>query len=358
MPPVPPDLTPYLAVLTTWMPGAETRAPKRQVTPGRFDALLVWRGPRGVIRYLIDEKRTLPNQDIQVVIDQLKRWQQHLPRADRGAKLLLVAPTVRPHQAAALEHAGIDYLDRAGNAHLDTAGIMVHVEGRQPASEPLARRGRPNKGWIKTVLTILVRPELVEGPYRPLAEQAQVALGTVAGCMSDLAARGLVHRGKDGRHIPDRQQLVALWVQAYVDVLRPRLQERRFQIRAADKAEVWERLHDVLGKRGVRWALTGADAAERRTHFFRAEETELYAPIGVFDDRTLQNELIAQPAARGGNLLVIEPPAPVAIPPATGDDPPMTPDLLAFAELRYRGTAQALEAAELVLPAAIGDDAR
>lgn len=352
-----PNLQPYLALLATWMPGAETHAPKAAAKLARFDALFAWKGPKGTIRYLIEEKRHLQNQDVRVIIDQLKRWQDRLPVAERGAKLLLVAPTVRPHQATILEQAGIDYVDLAGNAHLAGPGVLVHIEGRQPAKQPVVQRGRPNKGWVKTVLTVLVRPELVAAPYRPLAEQAQVALGTVAGCINDLTTRGLLHEGKDGRRIADRQQLVALWVQAYVDVLRPKLEERRFQIHADNKPEIWEQLRDVLGKRKVRWALTGADAAERRTHFFRAEETEIYAPIHALDDRALQNALVAQPAARAGNLVVIEPPAPVATPPGNANEPPMTPDLLAYAELRYRGTAQALEAAEIVLPAVIGNDA-
>ena len=353
-----PHLQPYLARIAAWMPGAETRAPKAAATFAHFDALLAWRGPKGTIRYLVEEKRHLQHQDVRVIIDQLQRWQGQLPHAERGAKLLLVAPTVRPHQATMLEQAGIDYVDLAGNAHLAGPGVLVHVEGRPPAQQPVVPRGRPNKGWVKTVLTILVRPELVAGPYRPLAEQAQVALGTVAGCITDLAARGLLHKGKDGRRIADRQQLVALWVQAYVDVLRPRLDERRFQIRADDKPEIWQRLRTVLGTRTVAWALTGADAAERRTHFFRAAETEIYAPIGTFDDRTLQHLLVAQPTARAGNLLVIEPPAPVATPPGMANEPPIAPALLAYAELRYRGTAQAREAAEIVLPAVIGNDAR
>ncbi len=353
-----PNLQPYFARLATWMPGVETRAPKAAAKLARFDALLAWKGPKGTVRYLIEEKRHLQHQDVRVIIDQLKRRQDQLPVAERAAKLLLVAPTVRPHQATILEQAGIDYVDLAGNAHLAGPGVLVHVEGREPAKQPIARRGRPNKGWVKTVLTLLVQPELVAGPYRPLAEQAHVALGTVAGCINDLTARGFLHEGKDGRRIGDRQQLVALWVQAYVDVLRPKLEERRFQIRADNKPEIWERLRDVLAKRNVRWALTGADAAERRTHFFRAEETEIYAPVGAFDDRTLQKALVVQPAARAGNLLVIEPPAPVATLPGIVNEPPMTPDLLAYAELRYRGTAQALEAAEIVLPAVIGHDAR
>ena len=63
-----------------------------------------------------------------------------------------------------------------------------------------------------------------------------------------------------------------------------------------------------------------------------------------------QKALIAQPAVRGGNLLIIEPPGPIVIPEAANDELPIAPDLLAYAELRYRGTGQALEAAELLLP--------
>ena len=48
-------------------------------------------------------------------------------------------------------------------------------------------------------MAILIRPELTNAPYRTLAEQADVALGTLAGCMNDLAARGLLLDGKDGR---------------------------------------------------------------------------------------------------------------------------------------------------------------
>ena len=48
--------------------------------------------------------------------------------------------------------------------------------------------------------------------------------------------------------------------------------------------------------------------------------------------------------------MIIEPPGPLAIPEAADGGLPVAPDLLAYAELRYRGTGQALEAAELLLP--------
>ena len=246
-------------------------------------------------------------------------------------------------------------MDLAGNAHLAGPGLLVHVEGRQLATVPIGRRGRPNKGWVKAVLTLLVQPELVNRPYRDTAEQAEVALGTVAACIQDLIARRLLVEAKGRRELVDRQQLVALWVQAYVDVLRPKLTERRFQVRADTKPVIWERLGNVLAKRHVPWALTGADAAERRTNYFHAEDTEIYAPIAAFEDREVLRRQVAQPAARAGNLLVIEPPAPAATPDRVGKQPPAAPALLAYAELRYRGTEQALGAAEMLLPEATGD---
>jgi hypothetical protein len=249
----------------------------------------------------------------------------------------------------------VDYLDLAGNAHLKAPGVFVHVEGRQPPKDLRVRPVRPNKGWVKTVMALLVAPELVPGPYRVLAQMAGVALGTVAGCLDDLRARGLLQKRGGKRYLNDRAQLVALWVQAYIDVLRPRLAERRFQVRADGKTDLCDRLAQVLAKHRVAWGLTGAAAAERLTRFFRVEETELYAPPAALDDRAIQKELIAQPAARTGNLLVIEPPGPLALPLVIPGKIPVAPELLAYAELRYRGTAQALEAAEILLPRLLGE---
>lgn len=342
----PANLAQYQAVLQKWMPKAMIRTPAKPLD--RFDGVITWTAPKRTVRYLVEEKRHLRHQDIGVVVDQLIRHRMGLPPDHIGDRLLLLGPHVRQQQAAVLERADIDYLDLAGNAHLQVPGLFVHVEGRRPLKEPALAPGRPQKGWIKAVMAILIRPELVNAPYRVLAEQADIALGTIGGCMNDLEARGILLDGKDGRRVGDRQALVALWVQAYVEGLRPKLKERRLQVRADAKQEIWLRLRTVMG--GEPWALTGADAAERRTHFFRTDETEIYAPLRALEDRDTQKALVAQPAARGGNLLVIEPPGPLAMPGEPDGGFPVAPDLLAYAELRYRGTEQALEAAELLLP--------
>ncbi len=342
------DLVFYRHAVKKWLPTAEVRLPGKILA--RFDGIVTWKTPEGPLRYLVEEKRHFRHQDVGVVVEQMNRRRADLPANHAADRLLLLAPHVRPQQAAVLERAGIDYIDLAGNAHLQAPGLFVHVEGRQPLKEPPPAPGRPHKGWIKTVMAILIRPKLTDAPYRALAEQADVALGTLAACMNDLTARGLLLDGKGGRRVADREALVALWVQAYIEGLRPKLKERRFQVRAEGKQEIWARLETVLREHAQRWALTGADAAERREHFFRAEETEIYAPIRTLEDRETQKALVAQPAVRGGNLLIIETPGPLAIPEPVDGGLPVAPGLLAYAELRYRGTGQALEAAELLLP--------
>jgi hypothetical protein len=346
------DLEAYRPKLQQWMPKVELRPPARPLD--RFDLVITVRMAGKTVRYLAEEKRHFRHQDASVVVDQLHRLRANLPRNHADDRLLLLAPHVRPQQAAILERAGIDYLDLAGNVHLNAPGLFVHVEGKQAPKAPVTAPTRPHKGWLKTVMALLVQPDLVNAPYRTLGENADVALGTVVKCMKDLTLRGLLGERQGERVNLDRPALVALWVQAYIEALRPKLTERRFQIRADDKPQLWARIREVLTERGQPWAVTGADAAERQDHFFRVNETEIYAPIRILEDREFQKALVAQPAVRGGNLLVIEPPGPLAIPKAAAEAIPVAPDLLVYAELRYRGTDQALEAAELFLPRILG----
>jgi hypothetical protein len=350
-----PDLAPYRVALQKWMPKAEIRPPAKALA--RFDGTVTWKTAEGLFRYLVEEKKHLRHQDVGAVAGLLNLRFADLRLDKQADRVLLLAPHIRPEQAAVLERANVDYLDLAGNAHLKAPGLFVHVEGRRPPKDPVRGPVRPQKGWIKAVMALLVRPDLAGAPLRVLAEQADVALGTVAGCVNDLAARGLLHAAKDGRRVVDREALVVLWVQAYVEALRPRLGEWRFQVRADTRQEIWERLTTVLRREKIPWTLTGADAALQRTQFFRAGETEIYAPLHALEDRAIQKALEAQPAARGGNLLVIEPPGPLAIPGEAAGRLPVAPELLVYGELRYRGTGQALEAAEMLLPQILNDGA-
>jgi hypothetical protein len=301
------------------------------------------------VTFVAQQKPHLATQDVGVVAAQLERW---LAAAkNRNPRGLLLAPYVRIEQAATLRARGIDYVDLLGNAHLEAPGVFVHVEGKRPAKDQRPAHVRLTKGWVKTVMAFLVRPDLLKGPYRPIAQAADVALGTVTACLKDLEVRGFLHERDGDRIITKVADLIAVWVQTYGNVLRPRLRVQHFQMRETNMRDRWQQLERALTGRDIRWALTGADGAAVRQDFFLAAETELYADPTQFEERDVLKALVAQPAARHGNLRVIEPPGPLAFP--HNDDtrrPPTAPLLLIYAELRLRTGEQANEAADMLLP--------
>jgi hypothetical protein len=336
-------LTPYAERLREWLPAA-----KFQLAPAGLDALVQWTRAGKTVTYAIEHKRHLPTLDVRLVAEQLDKMLRTVKaRSPRG---LVVAPYIRMEQAEVLRERGIDYLDLVGNAHLEGPGMFVHVEGKRPDKAQVTAPARPTKGWVKTVMALLIKPELLKGPYRPLTEAADVALGTVTACLKDLERRGLLNtRGE--RHFTNLTELIALWVQAYGEVLRPKLRVRQFQMREDDAKTRWQHLHRTLLQHAVPWALTGADGAAVQHKFLVVRETELYADPHRFENRGLLKDLVAQPATYQGNVRVIEPPGPLALRPPTIDgQPPTAPPLLLYAELRLRGGEQAHEAAEMLLP--------
>jgi len=91
------------------MPKAEIRPAGRALA--RFDGVVMWKTTEGPLRYLVEERKHFRHQDVGVVTDQLIRRRGELPRLHADDRLLLLAPHVRPQQAAVLERAEIDYLD-------------------------------------------------------------------------------------------------------------------------------------------------------------------------------------------------------------------------------------------------------
>lgn len=339
-----PTLKAYEQRLDKWLPKARV-----QPATEPADAVLRWRGPGQTVTYVVEHKANLEYQDVWAIAEQLERDREGLGRRAR-TRLLVFAPFIRREQGTVLEQHDIDYIDLAGNAHLKAPGLFVHVEGVRPTARPTRVRHRMTRGWVKTVMALLVRPELIQQPYRPIADAADVAPATVMTCLAALKTGGFVRRDRGTPQLVNAPELLAQWVQAYVDVLRPKLIQRNFQMKIVDKTERWRRLTDVLAKHDLRWALTGVDAALLTDPHLRAEQTDLYAPPERFDEPDLLRELQVQPAV-AGNLHVIEPPAPIALQRETDHpDVPVAPMVLAYAELRYLNNDQANEAAELLLP--------
>ncbi len=208
-------------------------------------------------------KRWLNPHTLGLAVEQLKR----LPE-----KVLLVTEYVNPNMAERLKQMDVPFLDTFGNAYVNAPPLFIYIKGHKaPARRPVER---PTRAFVpaglKVVFALLCRQELVDAPYRTIAQTANVALGTVAWVLDDLERLGhLLELGKRGRRLIRKRDLLERWVAAYPDQLRPKLFIGRY---AAPHPDWWDRAQI----RNFR-AYWGAEvAAARMTRYLKPELVTVY----------------------------------------------------------------------------------
>ena len=140
-------------------------------------------------------------------------------------KGLLVTWYVTPQMADQMKGMGIQFIDAAGNAYINEPPLFVFVKGNRPVDR--YPKERPMRAFqptgLQVVFALLCNPGLEKEPFRQIAEVANAALGTVGWVMGDLRNMGhLLDRGKRGRHLIRRKELLNRWVAIYPDQLRPK----------------------------------------------------------------------------------------------------------------------------------------
>ncbi|MGH8701692.1 MAG: type IV toxin-antitoxin system AbiEi family antitoxin [Burkholderiales bacterium] len=292
---------------------------------------------RAAMRYAVEVARGLTPGTLGGVLLKLR---------ERGGKGLIVADYVTPVLADTLRERGIAFVDLAGNAWVQQAGIVLQVTGRRPARP--ADNARPARvlqpGGLRIVFALLCRPELVNAPVREIAEAAGVAHGTVGWVLRDLKKMGHVvelgrRPGARGRartrRLEQQRRLLELWVQAYPGQLRPRLNPRRFRA----TQPFWWRTAD-FARYGL--ALGGEPAAERLTQHLKPELVTLYA-VGGGERLVHQDHILLNDA--NGDVEILDAFWNFAPP---GEFRGIVPPLLVYADLLATGDDRCIEAARLV----------
>lgn len=280
---------------------------------------------------IVEVKHTLTPTTLGHALAQLQRF---------GRPGLLVTRYVTPPMAERLKQLDVPFLDTAGNAYVRTPKTLIYVAGRKPhhpiMAERTVRAFRPT--GLKVIFALLCVPELTRAPYRMIADEAGVALGTVGWTFYDLRRLGYFPptRPKGGL-IEKRDQLIDAWVEAYPQQLRPRLRPRRFRVKEFDwwKTEELTRLDMWLGQE---------PAAALLTQHLRPEIITVYGDTHL---ETLARKI--HPIKDDhGNLEVLQKfwnfkPATEGV-----EDYPLVPPLLIYADLVATGDARNLEAAKII----------
>ncbi len=162
---------------------------------------------------------------------------EHLHTSENN---IFLATYLSPSQALALRQQGRYYLDTAGNAFVQAAGICLFIEGQTltPASP-----ATPPPTGLRLLYYLLSEPHLLKAPYRTISQRVGVALGSVSAFFTELRQQGLFHESPRTLNL---NALLARWVQDYSDVLRPSLNARRYRWATAPGIR-WAQLPMVTG---------------------------------------------------------------------------------------------------------------
>lgn len=253
---------------------------------------------------------------------------------------LLVAPYITREVAEYCRQLRLPFIDTAGNAYLEAAGLLVYVVGQARPVEPRPGNFRAlNPAGLKLTFALLCRPRLLDDNYRNIATAAGVALGTVGADMKDLEARGFFNLETHPhlRKLLDPKRMLEEWVTHYPITLRPKLKLGRFR---ADP----ERLqHTALAPLNAYWG--GEPAAEKLTRYLKPAHFTIYTgePIA---------KLVAAGRMRAeaaGNVEILEKfwkfPAAHA---DKNDAPDVVPPILAYADLLATNDGRNVEAARMI----------
>ena len=195
-----------------------------------------------------------------------------LANMDRPEKMLIITEYVTPPTADMLKEANVPFIHAAGNAYFNEPPLYVFIKGNKPqrklTTEQPKRLFKPS--GLRIIFALLNDPKMLNRPYRDIAKEAGIALGTVGWVLNDLKERHFfLDMGKNQRKFLNFEKLLNRWVEAYPEQLRPKLIRERFR---ADDPLWWEKID--IREYDAQWG--GEVAAAQLTGYLKPEKVIIY----------------------------------------------------------------------------------
>lgn len=215
----------------------------------------------------------------------------HLDEQHSVLPPLLVCNQLAPSLAAYCSQNQINYIDTAGNVGIQLPGLYVIIEGKQEKKARTAG-GKFPAGVMKLLFVLLSSPELVDKPYRQLAELSGISLGMVSKAFDFLEQHRYLRKAKSGRRLIGQDELCELWIKDYAHSLKPRQDQLKVGV-----PDIWETFALMPGEyHGGELA-----AAELSEGYLIPATGILYTPHSLLQRR---KDLLLKPARDGDFALI------------------------------------------------------
>jgi hypothetical protein len=245
------------------LPGVTVVAPQPGRACRRADAVLRFAGAAEAVA--VEVKRHANAATAWQLVQQAQ--------ATTDGRLLLVAGDTTAEAREILERHGVGVVDGRGNAHVELAGLLLHLEGQRHkrADAPRAPAHARLTGKAGVAAQALLIGADREWHVQDLAGEARISVGLAHRVIARLEAEGLVAAEGAGpkrvRRVNEPTALLDLWAEENRDRGVSRVRAYRL---AREPRELVDAVSAGLDAAGIEHAVTGAAAAARIAPFVTA----------------------------------------------------------------------------------------
>lgn len=197
-----------------------------QTAPNELDGKLTIIFENQRIELEAEVRREIKKHNLLQIIDLKKKYFQ---------KFILIADLINPKMREVLRENKIDYIDGRGNAHLDLPQIFIFIEKnvRENDHKLPVQAGRLfGTGGLKIIFGFLVLDDLLNKPYRDIADYTNTALGTVKNTIDQLKINGFIfYINKDTLKLTNKKKLMDRWITGYEEKLKNTLLINKYNFR-------------------------------------------------------------------------------------------------------------------------------
>lgn len=276
--------------------------------------------------FFTEIKKELRNYQLPGIFDKAKKYE----------RFLLIAENIFPKIKEQLREKNIGYLDTKGNIYIKTDKNLIWIEhGKQLTKEKKIPNRAFTKIGIKVLFLYLLDQEWLNRPYREIAENAGVALGTVPPVIAGLKELGyLVKVDKKRLRLIKKEELLNKWAEAYGEKLKPKIKVGNF-MQDTKSMNNWREINFNDDK--TLWG--GEPAADLLTNYLNPEKFTLYTARNT-KELIINFHLLPH---KNGQIAVYE-----KFWKLTGGNQKTVPPLLVYADLINTGDSRCIETAKII----------
>lgn len=209
---------------------------------------------------------------------------------------LLICQYLSKPNRALLKKENINYLDASGNCYIQKGTLFLFINDQKVSAQRLPNTSKLWKpAGLRLVFAVLLNPALLNEPYRSIAAQSKLGLGTVGALLQELEKEKYFTNYNNTYRIENREALLNRWTETFHAILRPKLVQGRFRFASNKDREQWQQknLYQIFwGGEPAGALLTKYLHPEKFTVYSEMPKTEVMKQLHLVPDNNGEVELL------------------------------------------------------------------